>query len=582
MLQIGGDTQPNDVDRAQAARTMTEPSRPPSASPGFLSRLSRFLPQFAFLGTLALGMIMTSVVFRAERQSATAQFERAADLAVERIVSRLQNHFVLLRAAKGLFASEKGMVRRADFVQFLTTIDILDELSGVRGIGYARMIDTGTEALAEAEIAGNYNLPVTVYPATDATYRTPIILIEPMDERNRRALGFDMYSEPTRRAAMERAIATGEPQITGPVELVQETNSERQMGFLIYLPFRPPGDISSGTPVAGFVYAPFRAGDLVRAALASGASLPVAVRLTDAGSPGPALYDDTFTADQAGQHLQRIREVLGRQWVFDLQETAAMNPFQRHLASLFLAMISILFAAATGLALSARQHETAQAKELAEAAAREADYRGLLLQEMKHRIKNHIARIQSIARQSARTATDLRNFVDTFDARLQSMAAAQEILTGNTIPQAGVDAIIRQELRQCLNVTEVDHLMSGPPVRLDERQSHALALVVHELVTNAMKYGGLSGGEARLSVSWRLERKPDQPLPEVVILWVEQTEAAVAAPEGPTGFGSRLIDASVTGELEGTIERQFGPDGVTIELRFPKAAVFVPPPRPAA
>lgn len=559
---------------------VNDATRPPSAPPGFLRRLSRLLPQVAFSVSLALGMTMTAVVFHAERQSAAAQFERSTDLAVERIVSRLQNHFVLLRAAKGLFASSQGTVRRADFVQFLATVDMLYELTGVQGVGYARMIGTGEEGLAEAEIAASYGLPVRVYPATDAAYRTPIILLEPMNERNQRALGYDMYSEPIRRAAMDRAIATGEPQITGPVELVQETSADRQTGFLIYLPFRPPGEVTTGSSVAGFVYAPFRAGDLVRAALASGAELPVALRLTDAGSAGPALYDNTAYVEAGGQNLQRIRQVLGRQWVFDLHETAVSNPVQRHLASLFLGLISLLFAAATGLALSARQHEAAQAKALAGAATRESDYRGLLLQEMKHRIKNHIARIQSVARQSARSATDVRSFVETFDARLQSMAAAQEILTGNAVPQAGVDAIIRQELRQCLNLAEVDHLMSGPTVRLDERQSHALALVVHELVTNAMKYGGLSGGEARLSVSWGLERKPGQALPEVVILWTEPSDTPVIAPEGTAGFGSRLIDASVTGELDGTIERHFGPDGVTIELRFPKAAVFRSPPQP--
>src|SRR5690606_5657841 len=127
--------------------------------------------------------------------------------------------------------------------------------------------------------------------------------------------------------------------------------------------------------------------------------------------------------------VTRRVDVLGRQWQFDLYRTTPQS-WQRHLGSGLVGLISLLLAGATGLAVAARQQEAAQTREVAAAAAREVEYRSLWLQEMKHRIKNHIARIQSIARQSARGATDVRSFTETLDARLRAMAAVQEILAG--------------------------------------------------------------------------------------------------------------------------------------------------------
>ena len=145
-----------------------------------------------------------------------------------------------------------------------------------------------------------------------------------------------------------------------------------------------------------------------------------------------------------------------------------------------------------------------------------------MLQEMKHRIKNHIARIQSIARQSARGAVDVKAFTAAFDARLQAMAAVQEILAGTIAAQADLGEILRKELQQCLDTAEVDHLMDGPPVVLDERQAHAFAIVAHELVTNSMKYGGLSADGEGLKVDWRIEPGLAEAPHVVVIDWVER------------------------------------------------------------
>lgn len=151
--------------------------------------------------------------------------------------------------------------------RFLSSVDIVNELSGVQGIGFARMSATEDAGLAVQEIREHYGIEVSVRPETRESWRTPIVLLEPANARNTAALGFDMYADPIRRSAMDHAIASGEAQMSGPVELVQEITSDKQTGFLVYLPF-PVADLSEGirkAPLAGFVYAPFRGGDLIRA-----------------------------------------------------------------------------------------------------------------------------------------------------------------------------------------------------------------------------------------------------------------------------------------------------------------------------
>lgn len=530
--------------------------------------LARYLPQLVFILAFLPGLAMTLVLHNGAERRLAAEFERVADQAIDRITGRLQQHVVVLRAARGLLAATGGGISRDDFVRFLSSVDIVNQLSGVQGIGFARMVSPRDTSLARGDIRRHYGLSIAVRPNTSLTWRTPIVLLEPDSTRNRAALGFDMYSEPARRSAIDHAIASGEAQMTGPVELVQEITEDKQTGFLIYLPFTNSTvpDTPGAPPVTGFVYAPFRGGDLIHAALDAGSPLPVALRVTDAEAPDRPLFDDSARAD-AVFHFQRSLAILGRQWTFDVWSDGGGPGQGRLITNALLGLTSLLFAAAAAYATASRQQEAIQARALAAAAAREAEYRELLLQEMTHRIKNHIARIQSIARQSARGATDVKAFTTAFDARLQAMSAVQEILAGTVLSQADVRAVLVKELQQSLDATEVDHLVDGPPVLLDERQAHAFAMVVHELVTNAMKYGGLSGPKASLKITWSVVSVGGKP--QLALLWNEHIPGLVAGPETTPGFGSRLIEAGLKGELSGQISRTFGPDGLSIRIDFP-------------
>ncbi|HEY6918908.1 MAG TPA: CHASE domain-containing protein [Tabrizicola sp.] len=529
------------------------------------SFIETHLPKLVFLVALLPGLaVALAVHMNAERRLAT-EFERTADLAIDRIVARVQQHVVVLRAARGLLSATRGGVTREEFLRFLSSVDIVDELSGVQGIGFALRVRDDDAPLAVAEVRRHYQLDITVHPDNAQSWRTPIVLLEPQNERNRAALGFDMYSEPTRRAAMDRAMASGEPEMTGPVELVQEITRDKQTGFLVYLPFQT-GIAAAGQQAGtdGFVYAPFRGGDLIRAALSVGPPLPVALRVVDAEMPDKPLFDQSGQAGTDPQHHGRNLSILGRQWTFDVWSDATSSGEVSHLGSVLLALISVLFAVAAAYAAAARQQEAVQTRAVAAAAAREANYRALLLQEMTHRIKNHIARIQAIARQSARGATDVKAFVAAFDDRLRSMSALQEILAGTAAAEADIRAILRKELQQSLDAAQVDHLIDGPAVLLDERQAHAFSLVVHELVTNAMKYGGLSPQGAGLLVRWSVSEDAGQS--RLDLTWDEKIAGVDDGAVHGAGFGSRLIDITVKGELAGSLTRDYGPDGLRIRL----------------
>ncbi len=285
------------------------------------------LPKIMFLLVFLPGMALTFSVYTSGERRLLADFERSADLAVDRVVSRLQQHVVVLRAARGLLSAARGEVDRGEFVRFLASIDISDELSGIQGIGFARMLTVEETAAGISEIHRHYGLDVTVRPDTTQSWRTPIVLLEPENARNIAALGYDMYADPTRRSAMDHAIASGAAQMSGPVELVQEITSDKQAGFLVYLAVetldRPRG--TGAAPVSGFIYAPFRGKDLIHAALSAGAPLPVSLRITDTGSADIPIFDNISAESDGSMQVTRSLEILGRQWRFDAIRSRARS-----------------------------------------------------------------------------------------------------------------------------------------------------------------------------------------------------------------------------------------------------------------
>jgi len=189
-----------------------------------------------------------------------------------------------------------------------------------------------------------------------------------------------------------------------------------------------------------------------------------------------------------------------------------------------------------------------------------------MLQEMKHRIKNSITRGLAIARQTAAGAKDVGEFSESFSARLQAMAASQDMLTRSRWQKADLSELLRIELSQAFGKELPDGVLAGPKVMLSETATQALGLTFHELATNALKYGEVGNSPDALKVEWRVEQGGNR----LRLSWRETGSAPVIAPEKP-GFGTKLIDMNITRELKGTIRRDYRSDGLHIEIEIPLA-----------
>ncbi|RTM02639.1 MAG: sensor histidine kinase, partial [Hyphomicrobiales bacterium] len=199
----------------------------------------------------------------------------------------------------------------------------------------------------------------------------------------------------------------------------------------------------------------------------------------------------------------------------------------------------------------------------------------LILQEMKHRIKNSITRVLAIARQTASQATDVKEFSASFSARLQAMAASQDMLTRSRWQKADLGDLLRIELGQVFGKDLPAGVLSGPEVLLDETTTQALGLTFHELATNALKYGeaGSSANSVKgswaLKVDWNVEGRGHERT--LVLNWREAGQKKLEPP-AKTGFGTKLIDLNVTRELRGTIARDYHADGLKVEIKIPLTA----------
>lgn len=184
------------------------------------------------------------------------------------------------------------------------------------------------------------------------------------------------------------------------------------------------------------------------------------------------------------------------------------------------------------------------------------DHQLLLMKELAHRIKNSMAVIQAIARQTLRGAAT--PFAEAFIGRLQSLAVAHDIL----LEKGWLDANLKELANRQLAVVPGRVRLAGPDVIIAPIIATSLGLVLHELVTNATKYGALSVPQGVVDFSWLPSGNGGQR--RALLTWIERGGPPVAPPDHE-GFGSRLIERSLPGA---TVERRFEPEGLvcTIDL----------------
>lgn len=185
--------------------------------------------------------------------------------------------------------------------------------------------------------------------------------------------------------------------------------------------------------------------------------------------------------------------------------------------------------------------------------------RELVSQELKHRIGNLITVVQAIARKTFRDANPAS--VQDFTARLSALAAAQALLIDAETKPATLMHVVTRALAAHAS-QDNRFTLSGPEVALGGRQAHALTMALHELATNAAKYGALSVDRGTVEIEWTKDNG------ELVFVWRERGGPPVAKPSR-TGFGTSLIAVNLRTAFAGSVDLSFDPAGVECRLRAP-------------
>lgn len=190
----------------------------------------------------------------------------------------------------------------------------------------------------------------------------------------------------------------------------------------------------------------------------------------------------------------------------------------------------------------------------------------LLFNELNHRVKNTLAMIQAIANQSLLRAANPGDFVTSFNGRIQALARAHELLVQEKMTGADVAGVLREQV--LLGEAEGARIFcSGPAVKLDPQVAIQLALVLHELATNARKYGALSVSAGRLSINWAMDIETGRRLR---LEWKESGVPNMTAPVSH-GFGSVLIHRTLQAN-GGEVSIHYGADGLICKIDLPLPA----------
>jgi PAS domain S-box-containing protein len=228
---------------------------------------------------LLLSLLLTLLAYygtdRAIRDRAQARFQFQTEQLKAALLERMRDYQMALRGAAALWSASQT-VTRDQWRRYVLGLDIQRHYPGIQGLGFSQVIRPEELDRHLSEIRAEGYPQYQIRPPGIRPFYTSIIYLEPFDWRNQRAFGYDMFSEPVRREAMERARDRGEITASGIVTLVQETDQDIQKGFLMYRPVYRNGAASDTigqrrSSLQGFVYCPFRVQDLMRGILGDSA-----------------------------------------------------------------------------------------------------------------------------------------------------------------------------------------------------------------------------------------------------------------------------------------------------------------------
>ena len=330
---------------------------------------------------LLLGFCFTLLVYhyfsKLTYEQDRIRFARSMQEIDDKVKLRIATSITLLRAGTGLFAAS-DRVNATEFARFVEQIELQKNYPGVLGIGYSRKFSSEEKADLIARMVREGVEDFRIAPDYDRDEYHAILYLEPGNNANKEAIGFDMFTERARREAMELARDTGMPTASGRVQLVREHKlpvEERQWGFLIYVPvYRKYARVSNEDQrrraLAGFVYSPYRIDDFL-ASIVEEKNYDVSFEVYDGAEAKPENLLSKATIDRSRAPLfdQPSRlEVAGRQWTIQYATKSSFDissgrPLLKYTVIIGL-LLSLLFFAVTRAEISARSRAERAAEEV--------------------------------------------------------------------------------------------------------------------------------------------------------------------------------------------------------------------------
>lgn len=563
-------------------------------------RFRAYLPTFLIL-LLLLGAtgLASALLFADASDKARRQFQEQASAFEGLLVDAMRSYQQALRSGVAVVNALPN-VTREQWRFFVRDLAVDDFYPGIQGIGYVKRLRFDEiEAFVEQQHrAGRPDYHFN--PKGKREIYTAILYLEPENWRNARAVGYDMFSEPRRRAAMERARDSGSPALSRKVALMQETGEDVQAGTLVYLPVYADGVIpdtveARRAALMGYVYGTFRMGDFIPRVIdrnLPGTFHRLNVQIYDGAEPAEAnlMFDDRMLSDRGFSRPppspheplftdSRTITLAGTAWTIVLSSKPTLewtiDRSKAWMALLGGAVISLLIAGMVGsLAYASQRYAEAEQKLSAEVAERKRaqEQAQLANRELIHRVKNMLAIVTAIASQTARYSSTVDGFNKSFRERLTSLARVHDLLRPDPAHTPDLGSFMREILGPYCH-WQGALVTNGPPVEVTQNEAVLLSLLLNELATNATKYGAWSVPSGQVAVTWGEEQNlDDDPRVSVQIVWQERNGPPVTPPS-TSGFGTNVMKFSIERGLRGRITTTFDPSGVRHEVRLPRTDV---------
>ncbi|HKU40878.1 MAG TPA: CHASE domain-containing protein [Polyangiales bacterium] len=473
--------------------------------------------------TLVVSIVLTALAWYISDRSQTKLLkERFVFRTTEvetAIVQRMKQYELVLRGGVALFEASEA-VTRDEWRAYVQALHFREHYPGIQAVGFSQRIPRESKDAHVAALRAQGHDDYAIAPAGERDEYHSIIYIEPFDARNQRAFGFDMHTEPTRRAAMDQARDSGQTSVSGVVTLKQETEHDVQQGFLMYIPV-----FANGAPrttveerrktLRGFVYAAFRGRDLM-GGIFGGKFADLDYWIFDGTGADPRAlvfqnHPGAVLRPDADLSWTSHVEVAGHPWT--VRFSSSSSRFEPGRAQPLLIafgglLIDVLLFVIVGSLARTQDRAVHIANQMTAELRRSLKEKDILLQEVHHRVKNNLQMISSLIGLQLRKldSASAQAALEECQGRVLAIALIHEKLY-QVAGGAGIQfADYVRDLATSVAAAAEDGAgrvkleFAVQPLALEVGQAIPCGLIVQELLSNVFKHAYEDGAKGTVTV----------------------------------------------------------------------------------